>query len=251
MAANHFLTWGIHAVEAALTVAAEGALELWLKDGELSGDIARVHELADIAGVSIQRVPLKTLARLTDGATHQGVVLRRRVPAGMELEDYLSRLEEPNSVPLLLILDQIQDPQNFGACLRVADGAGADAVLVPRDRSAQMSGTVAKAASGALESVPIITVANLARALDSLRAAGLWLVGAAHDAPVTIYDCDFSVPLGLLVGSEGKGLRQLTRTKCDHLTRIPMGGMLASLNVSTATAIALFEANRQRMRAVP
>ena len=168
----------------------------------------------------------------------------------MEFDDYLSRLSAPGPPPLLLVLDQVQDPQNFGACLRVADGAGADAVLAPNDRSARIGGAVAKAASGALDSVPIITVVNLARALESLRTAGLWLVGAAHDAPATIYDCDLSVPLGLLLGGEGKGLRRLTRTKCDRLARIPMGGALATLNVSTATAIALFEANRQRRCAV-
>lgn len=247
MAARHFMAWGLHSVLAALTHAAEGALELWLKDGEMSEDLAHLQSLAEHAGVATQRVPLKTLDRLTDGAVHQGVALRRRTPAALSLEDYLSRSSDAAASPLLLVLDQIQDPQNFGACLRVADGAGADAVLVPRDHTAPITGTVAKAASGALDSIPIIAVANLARALDQLRAAGLWLVGTAHDAPASLYDCDFKLPLGIVLGSEAKGLRQLTRAKCDHLVRIPMSGRLSSLNVSTATAIALFEANRQRL----
>jgi len=246
MAERHFIAWGLHSVEAALTHAAEGVLELWLKDGELPAEAARIGRMAEAAGITAQRVPGKTLERLTEGAVHQGVVLRRRVPAGLALDDYLSRMPSATAYPLLLILDQIQDPQNFGACLRVADGAGADAVLIPRDRSARLTGTVAKAASGALDSVPIISVANLARALDQLRAAGVWLVGAAHDAPATIYEGDFKLPLGLIFGSEATGLRQLTRAKCDHLRRIPMLGRLPSLNVSTATAITLFEVNRQR-----
>jgi len=234
-------------VRSALTFSAPAALELWLKEGELSAELVQIQSLADVAGVATQRVPSKTLVRLTEGAVHQGVVLRRRMPPGVVFEDYVAHLADPATVPLLLVLDQVQDPQNFGACLRVADGAGADAILIPRDHSAQITGTVAKAASGALDSVPIIAVANLARALDSLRAAGMWFVGAAHDAPETIYECDLSGPVGLVVGSEAQGLRHLTRAKCDRLARIPMRGAIASLNVSTAAAITLFEANRQRL----
>ena len=229
--------------------AAQGVLELWLKDGELPDDLAQIEALAAHAGIAVQRVPWKTLERLTEGAVHQGVVVRRRLPAGLDLEDYLSRVSGASSCPLLLILDQIHDPQNFGACLRVADGAGADAVLVGRDHTAPITGAVAKAASGALDSMPIISVSNLARALDQLRASGLWLVGTVHDAPTTIFDCDFKLPLGVVVGSEAKGLRQLTRAKCDHLSSIPMSGRIPSLNVATATAITLFEANRQRSAA--
>jgi 23S rRNA (guanosine2251-2'-O)-methyltransferase len=247
VAARHFLAWGIHAVRAALTDAAPSAIELWLKDGELSADLTEIRRLSEAAGVSTQIVPPKTLARLTEGAVHQGVVLRRRMPAVMDLEEYLSRINLAKTPPLLLVLDQVQDPQNFGACLRVADGAGVDAVMVPRDHSAPITGTVAKAASGALDNVPIIAVANLARALDRLRECGVWLVGAAHDAPMTFYDCELNLPLAMIFGSESKGLRHLTRSKCDHLARIPMAGEVASLNVSSATAVALFEARRQRM----
>ncbi len=246
MAGRHFLAWGIHAVEAALRYAAHDVLEIWLRDGELPADLAKIEVLSTDAGVAIQRVPWKTLERLTEGAVHQGVVVRRRMPAGLDLEDYLKLVADTSSCPLLLILDQIQDPQNFGACLRIADGAGADAVLVGRDHAAPITGTVAKAASGALDSVPIIAVSNLARALDQLRSVGLWLVGAVHDAPTTIFECDFKPPVGIVVGSEAKGLRQLTRSKCDHLASIPMVGRIPSLNVATATAITLFEVNRQR-----
>jgi 23S rRNA (guanosine2251-2'-O)-methyltransferase len=188
---------------------------------------------------------------MTDGAVHQGVVLRRRLPQELALSDYIETFEKPSSLPLLLVLDQVQDPHNFGACLRVADGAGADAVLAPRDHSAPISGTMAKAASGALDSIPLIFAPNLARALDAMRNAGMWFIGASHDAKSTIYESDLAVPLGLVFGGEGHGLRDLTRKKCDELASIPMGGTVASLNVSTAAAIALFEARRRRMHECP
>jgi 23S rRNA (guanosine2251-2'-O)-methyltransferase len=212
----------------------------------LSDELNRIVDLAEAAGISIQRVPPKTLARLSEGAVHQGVVMRRRPPVGLSFEAYLERVAMSADAALLLILDQVQDPQNLGACLRVADGAGADAILLPRDRSAPIGGTVAKAASGALEHVPIITVPNLARALDRLRAAGMWLVGTTDDARPTVYDTDLAGPTGLVLGSEATGLRRLTRDKCDVLAAIPMAGQLASLNVSTAAAVVLFEAARQR-----
>jgi 23S rRNA (guanosine2251-2'-O)-methyltransferase len=247
MGAKNFLTWGHHAVQAALTDAPGSIIELWLKEGPISADLSRIQALSDALGVTAQLVPSKTLAKLSDGAVHQGVILRRQMPDLLDFDGYLAKVTTHATAPLLLVLDQIQDPQNFGACLRVADGAGVDAVLIPRDHSAPISGTVAKAASGALDSVPIIAVANLARALDGLREAGIWLVGAAHDGPITFYACDMTLPSALIVGSEAQGLRQLTRKKCDHLASIPMCGAVGSLNVSTATAIALFEARRQRM----
>jgi 23S rRNA (guanosine2251-2'-O)-methyltransferase len=247
VAVKNFLVWGIHPVRSALTLAVEGALELWVRTGDLSTDLACIRDLADAAGVSTQRVPVKTLARLTEGAVHQGVALRRRMPPSTDLGHYLARLPSPDRTPLLLVLDQVQDPQNFGACLRVADGAGADAVLFARDHSTPLTGTVAKAASGALDSVSLIAVSNLARALDRLRDAGIWLVGMAGEASETIYDCDLGLPVGLVLGGEARGLRQLTRAKCDRLARIPMDGVVGSLNVATAAAITLFEARRQRM----
>jgi len=246
MAPRSFLMWGIHAVRSALTRAGEGAIELWVRDGHRPPDIDEVAGLGRAAGVTTQVVPAKTLNRLTEGAVHQGVVLRRRYPAPLSLEDYLESIAVRAGPPLLLALDQVTDPQNFGACLRVADGAGADAVLVPRDHSAQITGHVAKAASGALDSIPVIFAPNLARALDQLRNGGMWVIGATHDAEPVLYDCDMESPTTLVFGGEGAGLRSLTRQKCDVLARLPMAGSVASLNVSTAAAIGLFEAVRQR-----
>ncbi len=246
MAAKHFTCWGLHAVRSALTNAATDGLEMWLRDGELPAELDQLAELGRASGITVQQVSAKTLTRLTDGAVHQGVVLRRRFPQPLTLEAYLAKVSSAATKPLLLALDQVTDPQNFGACLRVADGAGADAVLVPRDHTAPITGHVAKAASGALDTVPIILVPNLARALDALRDAGIWLVGASHDGEQHFFDCDLRAPTGLVFGGEGAGLRALTRKKCDLLARIPMAGSVASLNVSTAVAIGLFEAVRQR-----
>ena len=189
MGAKHFICWGVHAVRSALTNAATDGLEMWLRDGGLSADLQELAELGRARGITVQQAPAKTLVRLTEGAVHQGIVLRRRFPRPLALDDYLAGIPSSPAKPLLLALDQVTDPQNFGACLRVADGAGADAVIVPRDLSA---------------------------------------------------------PTGLVFGAEGAGLRALTRKKCDLLARIPMAGSVASLNVSTAVAIGLFEAVRQR-----
>lgn len=246
MAAKHFICWGVHAVRSALTNAATDGLELWVRDSGLSADLEALAQLGHALGITVQQAPAKTLARLTEGAVHQGVVLRRRFPQALALGDYLDRITSAPARPLIVALDQVTDPQNFGACLRVADGAGADAVLVPRDHTASITGHVAKAASGALDTVPIILVPNLARALDDVRDAGIWLVGATHDGEQRFYDCDLQAPTGLVFGGEGAGLRALTRKKCDILARIPMAGCVASLNVSTAVAIGLFEAVRQR-----
>jgi 23S rRNA (guanosine2251-2'-O)-methyltransferase len=153
---------------------------------------------------------------------------------------------------LLLLLDGVTDPRNLGACLRTADAAGAAAVIVPRDRSAAMSPVVAKAAAGAADTVPLIAVTNLVRAMDELREAGVWIAGAAGEADRMVYELDLTGPIAWALGAEGEGLRRLTRERCDYLARIPMRGQVQSLNVSVATGICLFETQRQRAaRAAP
>ncbi|HHO68213.1 MAG TPA: 23S rRNA (guanosine(2251)-2'-O)-methyltransferase RlmB, partial [Gammaproteobacteria bacterium] len=146
----------------------------------------------------------------------------------------------------LLVLDGVQDPHNLGACLRSADAAGVHAVIVPRDRAAPLNGAARKVACGAADAVPLVRVTNLARTLRGLRDAGIWIYGAAGDAPQTLYEADLSGPLALVLGGEGKGLRRLTREHCDGLIAIPMAGSVSSLNVSVAAGICLFEARRQR-----
>jgi len=159
--------------------------------------------------------------------------------------DLLDSLGEKKD--LLLILDGVTDPHNLGACLRVADGAGADAILVPKDRSAQLNTTVSKVASGAAETMPFVAVTNLARAMRELQEAGVWLIGTADDSEKTIYDIDFTGPVAIVMGAEGEGMRRLTRETCDELVSIPMLGGVESLNVSVASGVCLYEARRQRM----
>ena len=185
------------------------------------------------------------LDRLAGGhARHQGVVASVSVNAtSPDLDDVLAALSEP---ALLLVLDGVQDPHNLGACLRVADGAGAHAVIAPKDRAVGLNATVVKVASGAADTVPYVTVTNLARTLRELRERDIWCVGTSDDADKQIYAVDLRVPLALVLGAEGDGMRRLTRETCDVLASIPMHGSVESLNVSVACGICLFEARRQR-----
>ncbi len=184
------------------------------------------------------------LAKLAGSHGHQGVAARVEVlPQAHSLDDLLDALSEP---PLLLVLDGITDPHNLGACLRVADGAGAHAVIAPKDHAAGINATVAKVASGAAESMPYFMVTNLARTLGELKERNIWCTGTSDDAPKTLYQVDLKGPTALVLGAEGQGMRQLTRKTCDELVGIPMRGAVESLNVSVASGICLYEAVRQR-----
>lgn len=246
MSERDLVTGGLHAARATFELAPAAVLELWLRRDldALAADefaaLARTH------GVAVHRVEAATLDRLYGDDHHQGVVLRRRPPAVLALRNWLARAGENAAAPLVLVLDTVQDPRNFGACLRVADGAGVDAVVFPRDKSARLGTVVAKAASGAIDSLALIEVPNLAQALSALRAAGIWVTGTGHEAEIDLYAVDLTVPAALVLGNEGTGLRRLTRERCDRIVRIPMYGALTSLNVATAAAVGLYEARRQR-----
>jgi 23S rRNA (guanosine2251-2'-O)-methyltransferase len=239
--------WGLHAVNAVLARAPEDVLECWVRDESGNADLAALVAEATRRGVRVQRVPASTLDRLSDKAVHQGVVLRRRPPAALDLTWLRARIAEAQTPPLVLALDHPQDPHNLGACLRVADGAGADAVLIPRDRSVSLTPAAAKVASGAADSMPLVQVPNLVQALESLKTDGLWVIGTADDAPASLYATDLRGPTVLVLGAEAEGLRRLTRASCDLLVSIPMAGSVSSLNLSTAAAVCLFEARRQRL----
>ena len=165
------------------------------------------------------------------------------LPQSHSLDDLLDAVDGP---PLLLVLDGVTDPHNLGACLRVADGAGVHAVVAPKDHAVGLNATVAKVASGAAETVPYLMVTNLARTLNELKERDILIVGTSDDAPGTLYDADLKGAVALVLGAEGKGLRQLTRKTCDVLVRIPMHGAVESLNVSVASGVCLYEARRQR-----
>jgi 23S rRNA (guanosine2251-2'-O)-methyltransferase len=169
------------------------------------------------------------------------------VQLAKSLDDLLDALEaRGDEKPLILVLDGVTDPHNLGACLRVADGAGVQAVIAPKDHAAGINATVAKVASGAAETVPYFMVTNLARTLNELKERQIWVIGTSDDAANTIYDVDLKGPVALVLGAEGPGMRQLTRKTCDELVRIPMRGAVESLNVSVASAVCVYEAMRQR-----
>ncbi len=239
--------YGLHAVEGLLANIPARVALLTVTTGREDRRIAQLVQQAAAAGVPVQRVPRRELDALLPDARHQGVVASLRdttpEPREPELPAFLEALPGP---AFLLVLDGVQDPHNLGACLRTADAAGVHAVIVPRDRAARISPVVRKVACGAAESVPVFSVTNLARTLRLLKQAGIWLYGASDDADSGLYGADLSGPLALVLGAEGKGLRRLTREHCDYLVAIPMAGLVASLNVSVAAGVLLFEARRQR-----
>lgn len=260
---------GFHAVEAALARAVEVVVDERRRDARA----CRLQAAAVELGVPVRPAERAELDALADGVKHQGVVAklrpspsnRAKKPAqskqtrtdaktenageqgGMaELNRLLDSLAHP---PLLLILDRIQDPHNLGACLRAADGAGADAVILPKHGACKVTPAAARVAAGAAARMPVFRVTNLARALDELRERGIWLTGADAAAEGAFYAVDFRAPAGLILGAEGRGLRRLTRQRCDQLARIPLAaGGVASLNVAVAAGVFLFEARRQRQR---
>ena len=239
--------FGFHAVGVRLKTAPASIIEVYVdptrRDARMKQFLSRAAE----AGVRIIEADGPRLIKLTGGAGHQGVAARVQAVEGVRtLDELLDDLQEQGTVPLLLVLDGVTDPHNLGACLRVADGAGAHAVIAPKDHAAGVNATVAKVASGAAETVPYFMVTNLARTLNELKERSIWVTGTSDDAERTLYDVDFKGPTALVLGAEGAGMRQLTRKTCDQLVRIPMMGAVESLNVSVASGVCLYEARRQR-----
>jgi 23S rRNA (guanosine2251-2'-O)-methyltransferase len=239
--------YGLHAVTSLLARRPAEVTGLMLAEGAADARLAPLLEAAAVAGISVKRIPRKELDQRFPGARHQGVVasLATATPELTEkgLPDFLAALAEP---AFLLVLDGVQDPHNLGACLRTADAAGVHAVILPRDRAAGITPVVHKVACGAVESVPVCFVTNLARTLRQLRDAGIWVYGASDAAQQGLYATELAGPLALVLGGEGKGLRRLTAELCDFLIAIPMAGQVESLNVSVAAGVLLFEARRQR-----
>jgi 23S rRNA (guanosine2251-2'-O)-methyltransferase len=237
--------FGLHAVRTALQRPGR-LVEVMLDSARRDQRAQEVVALAQSAGVKLHQVSTAELDQVAEGGRHQGVAARLH-PLQTQDEPYLKslikRLDEP---PFLLILDEVQDPHNLGACLRTAEGAGVHAVITPRDRSAGLTPTVRKVASGAAEMVPLIQVTNLVRTLKWLKQEGVWLIGTAGESDNTLYNTDLKGPIAIVMGSEGRGMRRLTREQCDLLIRLPMAGTVESLNVSVATGVTLYEAVRQR-----
>lgn len=242
---NAHYVYGVHAVRALLEKRPDAILSAKSLRGSHAGSLPELTKALEGLGVALQRVSRAELDRLAQGGVHQGIIAQTR---GME-EVGIRELEElvihRGKAFRGLVLDGVQDPRNLGACLRTAAAAGADAVIVPKSRTAQLTPVALKAATGAAETVRLARVSNLAAALHWLKEAGVWVVGAAAEAPRSVYDLRLEAPVVLAIGGEGRGLRRLTRELCDELVAIPMQGAVASLNVSVAAGILLFELNRQ------
>lgn len=237
---------GIHAAESVLEHSPDRIVTAWVDERRMDARMSRVLGRLAALGIAVQSAQKARLDTLAEGRVHQGLVLEVIVPGELGENELRDALERPSARPFFLVLDHVQDPHNLGACLRTADAAGVEGIVLTKDQSVGMTPVVAKVACGAAETVPLYRVTNLARALDWFREAGIWTVGAAGEADRTVYETDLVMPLALVVGSEGKGLRRLTRERCDMLVKIPMQGTVESLNLSVATGILLFEAVRQR-----
>ena len=240
--------FGFHAVGVRMKTAPQSIIEVYYEATRRDARMRQFLDRAKSAGVRLIEADGERLAKLAGSHGHQGVAARVEAVAQVHsLDELLEQLEADGvSNPLLLVLDGVTDPHNLGACLRVADGAGAHAVIAPKDHAVGVNATVAKVASGAAETVPYFRVTNLARTLNELKERDIWIIGTSDDAPKTLYEVDLKGPTALVLGAEGDGMRQLTRKTCDELIGIPMMGAVSSLNVSVASGVCLYEALRQR-----
>jgi 23S rRNA (guanosine2251-2'-O)-methyltransferase len=235
---------GFHAVGARLRHAPDSIEAIYVDARRRDSRMVQLQQRASEAGVRVVAADAARLRGLAGEVQHQGVVaLAADLEQAISLDDVL---RDVGPATFLLLLDGVTDPRNLGACLRVADAAGVQAVVVPRDRSAGLTPAALKAAAGAVETVPLLPVTNLARAMDEMRDAGVRLVGAAGESPQALFDIDLTGPLAWALGAEGTGLRRLTRERCDVLACIPILGRVESLNVSVAAGICLYESVRQR-----
>lgn len=237
--------FGIHAVQALLERQPQRFQQVFVLKGREDRRLQPLIQSLEAQGIAVQVATRQWLDEASEGAVHQGILAQvkpgRQYQEG-DLPDLLEKIEQP----LILILDGVTDPHNLGACLRSADAAGVDAVIVPKDRSAALNATAKKVACGAAETVPLIRVTNLARTMRLLQEYHVWIVGTAGEADHTLYQSKMTGGMALVMGAEGEGMRRLTREHCDELISIPMAGSVSSLNVSVATGICLFEAVRQR-----
>lgn len=252
-ARNRELVYGVNAVEQAIETSPDKILSAWVVKGrEEDKRIAKILQILENYGICAQISLRHFLDEKTDNGVHQGIVLEMQatpMKTEHDLQDFVEALETQGQTPFLLILDNVTDPRNLGAAMRSVWAAGAQAVVVPKDKSAPFSPAARKAASGAASEIPLFAVTNLARVLDYLAEHDIKIIGMAGEAEHNIYETDLTGPLALVMGSEESGMRRLTREKCTDITKIPMADGVESLNVSVAAGIALFEAVRQRRAA--
>ena len=220
--------------------------KICIAEGSRHSRIRQIIAMAERAGIPIKHCTRRELDRLEPSLSHQGVAALVRPSHYSDLSSILAKIQRNKRDALLVVLDGVQDPRNLGAILRTADAANADAVIIPKNRAVGITAAVHKASAGASAYIPIVKVTNLARTLDTLKNAGIWVAGAIGDASCLYTDADFNVPLCLVLGSEGEGIRRLVKQKCDYLVHLPMLGKMESLNVSVAAGVLLYEVLRQR-----
>ncbi len=237
---------GINPVEGALSNDAERVRELLVESGQRNARVLELAERAQKLDIPVQHRSRAELDKHAGAARHQGIVARYEAAPAAQENDLAGLLQRDGSSTLVLVLDGVTDPHNLGACLRSAAAANATAVIVPKDRAAGLTPVVRRASAGGADRVPLIAVTNLARTLRELKEAGVWITGLAGDTDTSIYSVDMKGPVAIVLGSEGEGMRRLTRELCDFVAKIPMPGRMESLNVSVATGVVVFEALRQR-----
>lgn len=220
--------------------------KIWVSEQAQRSHIAPILEEAKARGVVVQQADKRKLDQLVPGVPHQGVVAQAAAVSYAEVEELLERAAAQGEPPLLVLLDEVEDPHNLGSVLRTAECTGVHGVIVPKRRSAGLTAAVAKTSAGAVEYVPVARVANLAQTMDKLKEAGVWIAGAAGDADSDVYHANLAGPLAIVIGNEGRGLSRLVRERCDFLISLPMYGRINSLNASVAAGVILYEAVRQR-----
>jgi len=237
---------GLHAAQSALMYSPQKISRAWVDSERHDKRLETLLETLSTLDVSIEKVERKKLDKLADGMNHQGVVLEVALPEELSENDLKVAVEHLSENALFLVLDNVQDPHNLGACLRTADATGVHGIIITKDNAVGITPTVCKVASGAAETVPVYVVTNLARTLRWLKTEGVWVIGTAGEAESTLFKSDFTVPMALVIGAEEKGMRRLTREQCDFLVKLPMLGTVESLNLSVATGVLLYEVLRQR-----
>ncbi len=241
---NHDLIIGKNAVLEALR-SEHDINKIWIAEGSGRGQMQQVVNLAKEANVLVQFVPKKKLDGMVEG-NHQGVLAQVAAYQYAEIDDLFAAAEKKNETPFFLLLDEIEDPHNLGSIMRTADATGAHGIIIPKRRAVGLTATVAKASTGAIEHIPVVRVTNMARTIDELKEKGIWIVGTDAKGKEDYRQMDGKMPLGLVIGSEGKGMGRLVRDKCDFLIRLPMVGHVTSLNASVAGALLMYEVYRKR-----
>lgn len=219
--------------------------KIWIAEGAQKGPVQQIIKMAKERNVLVQFVPKQKVDQMSD-ENHQGVVASVAAYNYAELDDLFAKAEESGEAPFFLLLDEIEDPHNLGSIMRTADAVGAHGIIIPKRRAVGLTATVAKSSTGAIEYIPVVRVTNLARTMDELKERGLWIAGTDAKGADDYRNFDGSMPLGLVIGSEGKGISRLVKEKCDFLIQLPMAGRVTSLNASVAAGLLMYEVYRRR-----